>query len=163
MPQAFWFFFMSQKLLLDEKLIDKWSYLRTIILFIRTSFGIHAKLRFWHPSQLQLVWWPILRYTVFNVDFPDRLERTLTGRRDLEQRSPLHRSRPLRLSLSGTSEENIFFVFAHICICNFFVFLPRPLFVTLYSHLYFPFVLMTALIFVCNFNFISCPTYEPWV
>ena len=95
------------------------------------------------------------------IDFPDRLERTLTGRRDLEPRSPLHRSKPLRLSLNGTSEENIFFVFAHICICNFFVFLPRPLFVTLYSHLYFPFVLMTALIFVCNFNFISCPTYEP--
>ena len=103
----------------------------------------------------------LLDLTIFNVDINDRLERTLTGKRDLEQRSPLHRSKPLRLSLNGTSEENIFYVFAHICVCNFFVFLPRPLFVTLYSHLYFPFVLMTALIFVCNFNFISCPTYEP--
>ena len=97
----------------------------------------------------------LLDLTIFNVDINDRLERTLTERRDLELRSPLHRSKPLRPSLNGTSEENIFFVFAHICICNFFVFLSRPLFVTLYSQLYFSFVLITALIFVCIFMVIS--------
>ena len=97
----------------------------------------------------------LLDLAIFNVDINDRLEKTLTERKDLEPRSPLHRSKPLRLSLNGTSEEIIFFVFGHICICNFIVFLLRPLFVTLYSHLYFSFVLITVLIFVCIFLVIS--------